>query len=166
MHEIFQFVFHIFWHHSTKDKAEAQNFKNFVKLSVKSSYIIRFSQIPRYRQTRTVSLRVFAENVQFRFFSEYTINCRKRTVLPCIFANNDQFNSVLLQITRSLTPLFCQKRSKRGIRKRTVTKPALSLTSCFQRQRSAMLRAFGKNGELSKTLNNCANFKNVFENVG
>jgi hypothetical protein len=34
---------HFFWHHSITDKAEAQNFKNFVKLSVKSSYIIGFS---------------------------------------------------------------------------------------------------------------------------
>jgi hypothetical protein len=30
----------------------------------------------------------------------------------------------------------------------------------------AMLRAFGENEELLKTLNICANSKNVFENVG
>jgi hypothetical protein len=45
-------------------------------------------------------------------------------------------------------------------------KTALSLTSCFQRQREAMLRAFGENGEFSKTFNICANFKNLFKNVG
>ncbi len=38
-----------------------QNFKNFVNLSVKSSYIIEFSRISRYRRKGTVSLCVFGE---------------------------------------------------------------------------------------------------------
>jgi hypothetical protein len=36
MHEILKDVFTFFGHHSIIDKAEVQNFKNFVKLSVKS----------------------------------------------------------------------------------------------------------------------------------
>ncbi len=39
------------------------------------------------------------------------------------------------------------------IRKRTVTKTALNLTPRFRQQRSAMLLAFGENGEWSKTSN-------------
>jgi hypothetical protein len=56
-----------FLHHSIKDKAEVQTFKKFVKWSVKFSYIIGFSRIPRYRRKRTVSLRVFADNAQLCF---------------------------------------------------------------------------------------------------
>jgi hypothetical protein len=52
------------------------------------------------------------------------------------------------------------------IRKRTVMKTVLNLTTRFQRQRSAMQRAFGEKGELSKTLNICVNFMNFFKNVG
>jgi hypothetical protein len=86
--------FYNFWHHSIIDKPEAQNFKKFVKLSVKSLYIIGFSPkahrfTQRFRQKRYVSLRVFTENEKFRFFSEYAIYCRKRTVLLRVFANND-----------------------------------------------------------------------------
>jgi hypothetical protein len=54
--------FTIFWHHSIIDKAEAQNFKNFVKISVKSEYITGFLRIPRFRRKCYVSLHVFAKN--------------------------------------------------------------------------------------------------------
>ncbi len=43
----------LFWHHSIIDKAEAQNFKNFVKISVKS-------ELPNFREYR-----VIAENAPF-----------------------------------------------------------------------------------------------------
>jgi hypothetical protein len=102
---------------------------------------------PRFQRKRCVSLRVFAENEKFRFFSEYAIYCRKRTVLLRVFANNDKFNTALSPKMRSLTPLFSPKTLK-TIQKRTVTKTALSLMSGFRRQCSAMLRAFGENGEL------------------
>jgi hypothetical protein len=43
----------------------------------------------RFRRKRYVSFRVFAENEKFRFFSEYAIYCRKRTVLLRVFANTN-----------------------------------------------------------------------------
>ncbi len=39
--------------------------------------------------SRNVSLRVFAENEKFHFFSKYATYCRKHTVLLLVFANND-----------------------------------------------------------------------------
>jgi hypothetical protein len=52
------------------------------------------------------------------------------------------------------------------IQKRTVTNTTLNLMLRFRQQRSPMLRAFGENRELSKTLNICANFENAFKKVG
>jgi hypothetical protein len=167
--------FTFFWHHSIIDKAEAHNFKNFVKLRVKSSYIIGFSRIPRYRRKRTVSLRVFGENDKFH--STYSLKTKNSaSSLNTIYiAESTQFYSAFSPTTISLTPRFCRKREVwltfslkplKTIRKRTDTKTALSLTSRFRRQRSAMLHAFGENVELLKILNICANFKNFFKNVG
>jgi hypothetical protein len=65
MHDIYGSFFTIFWHHSIIDKAEAQNFKKVVKISVKYQYMTGFSRIPRYRRKRTVSLHVFCENATF-----------------------------------------------------------------------------------------------------
>jgi hypothetical protein len=159
-----------------KDKAEAQNFKNFVKLSVKSSYIIGFSRIPRYRRNRAVSLRVFGENAMFHFSYRYSPKLHILASSPNTLytAESAQFYSAFLPTTISLTPPFrnakfdssFSPKTFKTIRKRTVRKTAPSLTSRFRRQRSAMIRAFGENGELLKTSNICTNFKNVFENVG
>ncbi len=66
------------------------------------------------RQKSYVSLRVFAENTYFHFFSECSVYCRKHTVLFLVFANINMFNSAFLSKTQSLTPLFHQKRSKRS----------------------------------------------------
>ncbi len=155
------------------DKGEALNFKNFVRLSVKSSYIIGFSRIPRYRWKRTVSLRVFGENATFHSANSPKMKNSASSLNSLGTAESAQFYSAFSPTTIRLTPFtenakfdsaFSPKALK-TIRKRTVTKTALSLTSRFRQQRSAMLRAFGENGDLSKTLNICANFKNVFENV-
>jgi hypothetical protein len=55
--------FTMFWHHSIINNAEVKNFKIFVKLSVKSSYKMGFSQIP-----------VIAKNAPFHFaFSAKTL---------------------------------------------------------------------------------------------
>jgi hypothetical protein len=89
-------------------------------------------------------------------------------------AESAQFYSAFSPTTISLTPRFRRNakfnsafllKMLKTIRKRTVTKTALTLTSRFQRQRSAILGAFGENGQLPKTSNICANFKNVFEHV-
>ncbi len=151
--------FTIFWHHIISDKDEAQHFKNFVKIRVKSKYITGFSQIPRYCRKRTVSLRVFASSLN----TLYT-------------AKSAQFHSTVLLTTISLTPRFCRKHkvwlrffaenAQKTIQTHTVTKTALNLTPRLGRQRSAMLRAFGENGKWLKTLNIWATLKNIFENVG
>jgi hypothetical protein len=71
-------------------------------------------------------------------------------------AESAQFYSAFLPTTISLTLRFRQKREVqlpfspkmfKTIRKRTVAKTALNLTPHFRQQRSAMLRAFTKNGE-------------------
>jgi hypothetical protein len=89
-------------------------------------------------------------------------------------AESAQFYSAFSPTTISLTPCFCwnakfdsafSPKTLKTIPKRTVTNTALNLTPRSQRQRSAMLRAFGENAEWSKTLNICANLKNIFENV-
>ncbi len=104
MHEILYFVFHIFL------ASEAQNFKNFVKLGVKSSYIIGFSRIPRYRRKRTVSLRVFGENATFHSaYSPKTKNSASSLNTLCI-AKSAQFYSAFSATTISLTPRFRRKR--------------------------------------------------------
>ncbi len=104
--------FTFFWHHSVKDKAEVQNFKNVVtsKLSVKTLYKIGFSQIPHYRQKRTVSFCVFSENVMFHSaYSPKTHN--SASSLNTLFtAESGQFYSAFSSITISLTPRFCWKR--------------------------------------------------------
>ncbi len=109
MHKILKFVFHVFWHHPIKDKAEVQTFKKFVKWRVKFSYKIGFSQIPRYRQKRTVSLRIFGENATFH--SAYSP--KSRNYAPSLnmlyTAESTQFNSPFSPITISLTPHFCRK---------------------------------------------------------
>jgi hypothetical protein len=113
-----------FWHHSIIDKAEAQSFTNFVKLSVKSLYIIGFLWIPRYRQKRTVSLRVFSENATFH--SAYSPKTKNSTssLNTLYIAKSAQFYSAFSPTTISLTPhfrrnanltsLFHRKRSKRS----------------------------------------------------
>ncbi len=122
-------------HHSIKDKAEVQTFKNFLKWSVKFSYIIGFSRLPRYRRKRTVSLHVFGENAMFHS----TYSPKSRNSAPSLnmlyTAKSEQFNSP-----------FSPKTLK-TIRKRTVTKTTLNFTLRFCRHRSAMLRAFGEIGE-------------------
>jgi hypothetical protein len=113
---------------------------------------LRFTpRICRKQKNSTASLNTLyiAESAQFySAFSPTTISLTPR------FAKNAQFDSAFLPKTLKM------------IRKCTVTKTALYLTSRFWRQRSAMLRAFSEKGELSKTLNICANFKNFFENDG
>jgi hypothetical protein len=136
-----------------------------------------FSRIPRYRRKRTVSLRVYGKNVTFH--SAYSLKMKNSasSLNTLYIAESAQFYSAFSPTMISLTPLrdFAENakfdsafspRTLKTIRKRTVTKTALSLTLCFRRQRSTMLRAFGENGEWSKTLNISANFKNFFENVG
>ncbi len=101
MHEIVysSSFFTFFWHHSIKYKAEVQTFKNFVKLSLKFSYIIGFSRIPRYRQKRTVSLRVFGENATFH--SAYSP--KSRNFAPSL-------NMLYTAESARLTPRFRQQR--------------------------------------------------------
>ncbi len=156
MHEILQFVFIIFLASFNKRQGGGPEFQIFVKLSVKSQYIIGFSRIPRYHQKRSVLLCVFSENAPFNsayspktHSSTYSLN----TLYP---AESSQFYFAFLPTTISLTPRFRQKakfdsafspKTLKTIQKRTVTKTALNLTPCFRRQRSAMLRAFGENGE-------------------
>ncbi len=100
----------MFGHHSIKDKAEAQNLKKFVKLNVKSLYIIRFLRIPRYRRKRTVSLRVFSENATFHSaYSPKTKNSAS-SLNTLYIAESAQFYSAVLPTTISLTPRLRQKR--------------------------------------------------------
>jgi hypothetical protein len=76
-------------------------------------------------------------------------------------AESAQFYSPFSPTTISLTPRFRHAKFDSAFlpktlkmnRKRTVAKTALNLTPRFRRQCSAMLRAFGENGEKSKTLN-------------
>jgi hypothetical protein len=71
-------------------------------------------------------------------------------------AESAQFYTAFSPTTISLTPRFAENakfdsffspKTLKTIRKRTVTKTALNLTPRFRRQRSAMLLAFGENGE-------------------
>ncbi len=110
MHEIYISFLTFFWHHSIIDKPEAQNFKNFVKLSVKSSHIIGFSRIPRYRQKRTLSLRVFGKNDMFRStYSPKTKNSAS-SLNTLYIANSAQFYSAFSPTAISLTLCFHWKR--------------------------------------------------------
>ncbi len=110
IHEISWFVFHIFWHHSVIHKAEVQNFKNLVKLSVKSSYKIRFSWIPYYCQKRMVSLHVFGENVGFHSAYLAKSHNSASSLKTLYTAESAQFYSVISLTTISLTPQFRCKR--------------------------------------------------------
>ncbi len=97
---------HFFCHHSIKDKAEAQNFQIFIKLSVQSSYIIGFSRIPRYRRKRTVSLCVFGENATFHCAYSPKRHNSASSLNTLYTAKSAQFYSAFLQTTISLTPRF------------------------------------------------------------
>ncbi len=100
---------HFCWHHSVIDKAEAQNFKNFVKISVWPLYIIRFSRIPLYRRKLTVSLRVSGENAAFH--SAYLPKTHSYPSLNALYtAKSAQFYSAFLPTPISLTPRFRWKR--------------------------------------------------------
>ncbi len=101
--------FTFLWHHSIIDKAEIQNLKIFVKLSVKSSYKIGFLRIQRYRQKCTVSLRVFSKNAtSYSVYSPKTHN--SASSLNTLYTDeSEQFYSAFLPTTISLTPRFCQK---------------------------------------------------------
>jgi hypothetical protein len=106
MHEIYISFLTFFWHHSIIDKPEGQNFKNFVKLSVKSSHIIGFSRIPRYRQKRTLSLRVFGKNDTFHSaYSPKTKNSAS-SLNTLYIAKSTQFYSAFSPTTISLTLRF------------------------------------------------------------
>ncbi len=81
-------------HKILKDKAEVKTFKKFVKWRVKFSYKIGFSQIPRYRRKRTVSLCIFGKNATFNSpFSPTMISLtphfRRKVWLP-FYAENAQ----------------------------------------------------------------------------
>ncbi len=79
-------------------------------LSVKSSYLIGFSRIPRYRRKRTVSHRVFGENATIHFaYSPKTKNSAS-SLKTLYIAESAQFYSAFLPTTISLTPRFRQKR--------------------------------------------------------
>jgi hypothetical protein len=93
MLESFLYVFHNFLASFITDKAEAQHFKNFVKISVKSKNITGFSRIPHYRRKRTVSLHVFASSLNTLYTAE-----------------SAQFHSTFSLTTISLTPHFRRKR--------------------------------------------------------
>jgi hypothetical protein len=80
-------------------------------------------------------------------------------------AESAQFYSAFSPTTISLTPRFRRKREI--LLKMHSYEDAAKFNVAFSAtKRSAMLRAFGENGEFSKISNICANFKNVFENVG
>ncbi len=102
--------FTFFWHHSIKDKANAQTFKNFVKWSVKFSYIIGFSRIPRYRRKRTVSLCVFDKNATFHYAYSPKSRNSALSLNMLYIAESARFNSLFSQTTISLTPRFRRKR--------------------------------------------------------
>ena len=73
-------------------------------------YITGFSRIPRYRQKRTVSLRVFGENATFNSaFSPKTHNFAS-SLNPLYTAESAQFYSAFSPTTISLTPRFRRKR--------------------------------------------------------
>ncbi len=109
MHEIYGSFFTIFWHHSIIDKAEAQNFKNVVKISGKYQYITGLSQIPRYRRKRTVSLRVFVENATFNSaYSPKTHNFAS-SLNPLYTAESAQFYFTFSLTTIRLTLRFRRK---------------------------------------------------------
>jgi hypothetical protein len=91
-------------------QAEAQNFKYFVKISVKSSNIIGFLRIPCYRQKRTVSLCVFGKNATFdTAYSPKTHNSPS-SLNTLYTAESAQFYSALSPTVISLTPRFRRKR--------------------------------------------------------
>jgi hypothetical protein len=115
------------------DKAEVQNLKKFVRLSVKSTYKIGFSRIPpktrsetvRFRRKRYVSLHIFGKNVTFH--SAYLLKthnfasslntlytAESAQFYSAFFANNNWFSFALSPNMRSLPPLFCRKRSIRS----------------------------------------------------
>ncbi len=79
--------------------------------TVKSSYIIGFSRIPRYRRKRTVSLRIFGKNVTFH--SAYSLKMKNSaSFLNTLYiAESAQFYSAFFAPTTiSLTPQFRRKR--------------------------------------------------------
>ncbi len=104
-----------------------------------------------FQQKMLISLLIFTENMYFRFFSEYSVCCRKLTVLLCVFADNVHFNSVLSP--KTLTT----------IQKHGVMNTTLSFSPSFWHQRSDILHAFDENGDWYKILNiwmNLKKFKN------
>jgi hypothetical protein len=102
--------FTFFWHHSIKDKAEVQNFKTFVKLSVKSLYKIGFSRKPRYQWKRTVSFCVFSKNVTFHSAYSTKTHNSASSLNTLYTAESAQFYSTFSPMTISLTPRFPWKR--------------------------------------------------------
>jgi hypothetical protein len=133
---------HFFCHHSIIDKAEVQNLKNFIKLIVKSLYIIRFLRILCSRRKCTVSLRVFGKNAMFHTAYSLKTHYSPSSLNMLYIAESAQFYSALLPTTISLTPCFCWNikfdsaflpKTLKMLRKRTVTKTTLNLTLRFQR---------------------------------
>jgi hypothetical protein len=92
------------------DKVMVQNFKNFVNLSVKSSYIIEFSRISRYCRKRTVSLRVFGKNASFHSAYLPKTHNSASSLNTLYTAESAQFYSAFSLTTISLTPRFRRKR--------------------------------------------------------
>ncbi len=150
------------------DKAEAQNFKNLVQLSVKSLYIIGFLWLPCYRRKRTVSLRVFSENPTFHSVyvrktkisasslntlyisksAQFTLHFhQQRLVLLRAFAENAKFDPAFLPKTHSY-----EDTAKFNIAIWSIT---LSHASRFRRKRGVI-----------KNLKYLRIFKNFFKNVG
>jgi hypothetical protein len=104
----------------------------------------------------TVSLRVFGKNATFHSAYPPQMHNSPSSLNTLYTAKSAQFYSAFLPTTISLTPHFHRKREVdsafspkmlKTIQKRTVMKTALNLTLRFRRQCSALLRAFGKNGE-------------------
>jgi hypothetical protein len=79
-------------------QGQGPEFPNFLKLNVKYCNRIFVNTMlsqkthgftPHFWLKCYVSLCVFAIIVQFSFFSEHAVYCRKPTVLLSVFANND-----------------------------------------------------------------------------
>jgi hypothetical protein len=156
MHEILWFVFPIFLASFNKRRGRGPEFKKKFRLRVKFLYINGFSPIPRYRQKRTVSLRVFSKNASFHStYLPETLNSNFSLNTLCT-ADSAQFYSTFSPTIISWTLHFRQKRevwrhffaeNAENDQKIHSYEDNAKLAPYFWRQRSAMFRAFSENGE-------------------
>ncbi len=75
----------------------------------KSSYIIGFLRILRYRRKRNVSLRVFGESASFHSAYLPKMNNSTSSLNTLYTAESAQFYSTFVPTTISWTPCFCRK---------------------------------------------------------